>query len=154
MCEEAPADKLFYGNAVDQNVYPLASLKMLISKTDPNAKSLFNRWIKDLPCIFFCYVSWFIVAYSSPSASTWKSKEFRFNWWWNSRPRDTKCMARFNQTLKRSKAGFFTLFLCMHWYMFGPLWIDTLRIWTAILISFTSPISVQEAPFYTRPNKW
>ena len=48
MCEEAPADKLFYGNAVDQNVCPLASLKMFISKTDPNAKSLFNRCIKDL----------------------------------------------------------------------------------------------------------
>ena len=48
MCEEAPADKLFYGNAVDQNVCPLASLKMLISKTDPNAKSLFHRCIKDL----------------------------------------------------------------------------------------------------------
>jgi hypothetical protein len=46
--DEAPADKLFYGNAVDQNVCPLASLKMLISKTDPNAKSLFNRCIKDL----------------------------------------------------------------------------------------------------------
>ena len=43
MCEDAPADKFLYGNAVD-----LASLKMLISKTDTNAKSLFNRCIKDL----------------------------------------------------------------------------------------------------------
>jgi hypothetical protein len=34
--------------AVDRNVCPLASLKMFISKTDPNAKSLFNRCIKDL----------------------------------------------------------------------------------------------------------
>jgi hypothetical protein len=42
MCEEAPADKLFYGNAVDQNVFPLASLKMFISMIDLNAKSLFN----------------------------------------------------------------------------------------------------------------
>jgi hypothetical protein len=48
MCEEAPADKFLYGNAVDQNACPLASLKMFISKTDPNAKSLFNRCIKDL----------------------------------------------------------------------------------------------------------
>ena len=48
MCEEAPADKFLYGNAVDQNACPLASLKMFIGKTDPNAKSLFNRCIKDL----------------------------------------------------------------------------------------------------------
>jgi hypothetical protein len=48
MCAEAPADKFLYGNAVDQNVCPVASLKMFISKTDPNAKSLFNRCIKDL----------------------------------------------------------------------------------------------------------
>ena len=48
MCEEAPADKFVYGNAVDQNACPLASLKMFISKTDPNVKSLFNRCIKDL----------------------------------------------------------------------------------------------------------
>ena len=54
---------------------------------------------------FFCCVSWLMVSYSSPSASTWKSKDFRFNWWWNSRPCDTKCMARLNQTLKRSKTG-------------------------------------------------
>ena len=48
MCEEAPADKFLYGNAVDQKVCPLASLKMFINKTDPNAKSLLNRCIKDL----------------------------------------------------------------------------------------------------------
>jgi hypothetical protein len=32
MCAEAPADKFLYGNAVDQNVCPVASLKMFISK--------------------------------------------------------------------------------------------------------------------------
>ena len=41
MCEEAPADKFLYGNAVDQKVCPLASLKMFINKTDPNASPRF-----------------------------------------------------------------------------------------------------------------
>jgi hypothetical protein len=48
MCEEAPADNFLHGNAVDQNVCPLTSLKLFISKTDPNAKSLFNRCIKEI----------------------------------------------------------------------------------------------------------
>ena len=48
MCQEAPGDKCLYWKAVDQNACPLASLKMLISKTDTYAKSLCNRCIKDL----------------------------------------------------------------------------------------------------------
>lgn len=44
--EEAPNDKFMYASKT--NICPVASLRLLIKKTDPNAKSLFNRCVKDL----------------------------------------------------------------------------------------------------------
>lgn len=44
--EEAPNDKFMYASRT--NTCPVASLRLLINKTDPNAKSFFNRCVKDL----------------------------------------------------------------------------------------------------------
>ncbi|CAG2225354.1 unnamed protein product [Mytilus edulis] len=46
--EEAPSDKFMYSNVAEKRFCPLSALKELIAKTDPNAKSLFNRIVKDL----------------------------------------------------------------------------------------------------------
>jgi hypothetical protein len=44
--EETPNDKFIYASRT--NTCPLASLRLHINKTDPKAKSLFNRCVKDL----------------------------------------------------------------------------------------------------------
>lgn len=46
--EEAPSDKHMYADKQNPKYCPIIALKELIEKTDPNAKSLFNRCVKDI----------------------------------------------------------------------------------------------------------